>query len=325
MKKKWLVLMVMAGLIVLSGLQPAAYGAGKNKIHFGYLVADQVHNFAAMNMKEKKFLEEEGLEVKWGEYLAGAYLMQHMASGEVDFGTCGIVPAMITRGQGIDVVILAGGNTEGSGIVVKNEIKTPKDLDGKSIGTPGIGSIQDAMVDMVARKYNISIKKRQMSVPDMPIFLKKGEIDGFIAWAPHNEMAEHLGYGHIILTSADILPGHQCCVLVAKGQLLKEEPELVRKVIRAFMKSYQYEQKHHDETIDLVVKYTNTPKDVVKTAWSHTPHPYPPYVNVENAKMQADGLIAGGKIQKDKVKDVDKFVAEMYHPEFLKEYMEKSK
>ena len=325
MKKKLLVLMVMAGLIVLSGLQPAAYGAGKNKIHFGYLVADQVHNFASMIMKEKKFLEEEGIEVKWGEYLAGAYLMQHMASGEVDFGTCGIVPAMITRGQGIDVVLLAGSNTEGSGIVVKNEIKTPKDLDGKSIGTPGIGSIQDAMVDMVARKYNISIKKRQMSVADMPIFLKKGEIDGFIAWAPHNEKAEQLGYGHIILTSADILPGHQCCVLVAKGQLLKEEPELVRKVVRAFMKAYQYEQKHHDETIDLVVKYTNTPKDVVKTAWSHTPHPYPPYVNVESAKMQADGLIAGGKIQKDKVKDVDKFVTEMNHPEFLKEYIGKSK
>lgn len=325
MKKKLLVLMVMAALIVLSGLQPAAYGAGKNKIHFGYLVADQVHNFASMLMKEKKFLEEEGIEVKWGEYLAGAYLMQHLASGEVDFGTCGIVPTMITRGQGVDVVVLASGNTEGSAIIVKKEIKTPKDLDGKSIGTPGIGSIQDAMVDMVARKHKITIKKRQMSVPDMSIFLKKGEIDGFIAWSPHNEKAEALGYGHIILTSADILPGHQCCVLVAKGQLIKEEPELVKKVIRAFMKAYQYEQKHHDETIDLVVKYTNTPKDVVKKAWTLTPHPYPPYINVENTQMQAEGLIVGGKIQKDKVKDVAKFVAEMYHPEFVKEYMGKSK
>ncbi|MEW6376880.1 MAG: ABC transporter substrate-binding protein [Thermodesulfobacteriota bacterium] len=325
MKKTWIVLMVMAGFIVLTGLQPAAYGAGKNKIHFGYLVADQIHNFASMLMKEKKFLEAEGIEVKWGEYLAGAYLMQHLAAGEVDFGTCGCVPTMITRGQGVNVVILAGSNTEGSAIIVKHDIKTPKDLDGKSIGTPGIGSIQDAMVDMVARKHNITIKKRHMSVPDMPIFLQKGEIDGFIAWAPHNEKAEALGYGRIILTSADILPGHQCCVLVAQGKLLKEEPELVRKVIRAYMKAFQYEQKNHEENIDLVVKYTNAPKDVVKKAWGHTPHPYPPYVSVESLKMQADGLIKGGKIQKDKVKDLDKFVADLYHPKFIKEYMEKSK
>lgn len=325
MNKMRLFLMVLAALFVLTGLQPAAHGADKNKIHFGYLVADQVHNFASMIMKEKKFLEAEGIEVKWGEYLAGAYLMQHLASGEVDFGTCGVVPAMITRGQGVDVVTLAGSNTEGSGIVVKKEIKTPQDLDGKSIGTPGIGSIQDAMVDMVARKHNITIKKRQMSVPDMPIFLQKGEIDGFIAWSPHNEKAEALGYGHIILTSADILPGHQCCVLVSKASLIKDEQELVGKVIRAFMKAYQYEQKHHDEVIDLVVKYTNAPKDVVKKAWSLTPHPYPPYINVESAKMQAEGLIAGGKIQKDKVKDVGEFVSVMNHPEFVKQYMEKSK
>jgi len=325
MKKMRLFVMVMAGLIALTGLQPAAYGAGKNKIHFGYLVADQVHNFASMVIKEKKFLADEGIEVKWGEYLAGAYLMQHLAAGEVDFGTCGCVPTMITRGQGVDVVILASSNTEGSSIIVKKEIKTPKDLDGKSVGTPGIGSIQDAMVDMVARKYNISIKKRHMSVPDMPIFLQKGEIDGFIAWSPHNEKAENLGYGHIILTSADILPGHQCCVLVAKGSLLKQEPELVKKVIRVFMKSYQYEQKNHEETIDLVVKYTNAPKEVVKKAWAHTPHPYPPYVSVDSLKMQAEGLIKGGKIQKDKVKDLDKFVADLYHPEFVKAYMGKAK
>ncbi len=328
MKKGLLLLILISSFIFVMGFQPTACRAEMKKIHFGYLLADQVHNFASMLMKEKKFLEAEGLQVEWGEYLAGAYVMQHLAAKEVDFGTCGCVPTMITRARGVDVVILASGNTEGSSIIVKHSIKTPKDLDGKNLGTPGIGSIQDSMVDMVARRNHIKIKHKYMAVTDMPMFLKKGEIDGYIAWSPHCNKAVKLGYGHIILTSNDIIPGHQCCVLVARGELLREEPETVRKVIRAFMRAYDYERaskKNHDETIDLVQKYTNTSKDVVLKAWAITPHPYPPYVNIDSDKMQAEGLIRGGKIKKGAAANIDKFIAQVHHPEFLMEYLRNMK
>lgn len=327
MRKTWLLLILISSFIFVVGFQSTVYAAGE-KVNFGYLVADQVHNFHSMIIKEKKFLQDEGLKVTWGEYLAGAYLMQHLSAGEVDFGTCGCVPTMITRGRGVDVVILASGNTEGSSIIVNHDIKTVKDLNGKKLGSPGIGSIQDSMIDIVARRNKIKIIHKHMSVPDMPIYLKKGEIDGFIAWSPHNAKAVKLGYGHIILTSHDILPGHQCCVLVARGELLREKPELVRKVIRAFMRAYDYERaskENHDEVIDLVVKYTNAPKDVVLRAWDITPHPYPPYANIESLKMQAEGLVKGGKIKRGVVKNMDKFIAGVYHPEFLMEYLRSMK
>jgi NitT/TauT family transport system substrate-binding protein len=327
MKKGLLLLILISSFIFVMGFQPTVCAAAE-KVNFGYLVADQVHNFHSMLIKEKKYLEDEGLKPTWGEYLAGAYLMQHLSAGEVDFGTCGCIPTMITRGRGVDVVMLASGNTEGSSIIVKHSIKTVKDLDRKKLGSPGIGSIQDSMIDIVARRNNIKIFHKHMSVPDMPIYLKKGEIDGYIAWSPHNSKAVKLGYGHILLTSHDILPGHQCCVLVARGELLREKPELVRKVIRAFMRAYDYERaskKNHDETIDLVVKYTNAPKDVVLKAWDLTPHPYPPYVSIDSIKMQAEGLIKGGKIKKGVVKNMDKFIAEAYRPEFLMEYLRKMK
>lgn len=328
MKKRWMLSIVILSFIFVMGLQPTVCSAEMKKIHFGYLVADQIHNFASMLIKEKKLFEAEGLQVEWGEYLAGAYVMQHLAAGEVDFATCGCIPTMITRGRGVDVVILAGSNTEGSSIIVKESIKTVKDLDGAKIGTPGIGSIQDAMVDMVARKHKIKIIHKHMSVPDMPIYLKKGEIDGFIAWSPHNTKTAALGYGHILLTSNDILPGHQCCVLVARGELLRKEPETVKKVMRAYMKAFQYQmasEKNHNETLDLVVKYTNAPKEVVVKAWELTPHPYPPYANIDSLKMQAEGLLKGGKIKRGVITDIDKFIAQVYHPYFLMDYLRNMK
>lgn len=299
----------------------ASADAGQKAIHFGYLVADQLHEPAPMIMKHLKLLEAEGLSVEWGEYLAGAYLMQHLASGEVDFGTCGAVPTLITKGRGVDVKMLASSNGEGSSIIVKKEIKTVAELDGKSLGTPGIGSIQDSMVDMVARENKIKIWHKHMKVSDMPIFLRKGEIDGFIAWAPHPERAVDLGYGHVLLTSHDILPNHQCCVLVAKGEYVKNDPETTGKVMRAYMKAMEYFQKNPEEVKSWMMKATGLNKNVIEMGLKTVTHPYPPVCDVESMRLMVDGLIKGGKIDKKAVPDIEKFVADSYVPSYLEEYL----
>ena len=67
------------------------------------------------------------------------------------------------------------------------------------------------------------------------------------------------------------------------------------------------------------------PKDVVEKAWKLTPHPYPPYANIESLNMQAEGLVKGGKIKRGAVKNMDKFIAQVYHPYFLMEYLRNMK
>jgi NitT/TauT family transport system substrate-binding protein len=295
-------------------------GAAEKEIKFGYLVAN-VHDPFAKIMKEKKYLEAEGLKVKWGEYLAGAPLMQHFASGEVDFGILGIPPTMIARAQGVDVVVLASTNSEGSGIVVSPSIKQIKDLDGKMVGTPGIGSIQDAMLVIFAKQHNIKVKHRPIKVSDMALFLQKGEIDGFIAWEPFPTSAVEAGYGHMIALSRDILPGHQCCVFVARGEMIKKDPDTVRKVLRAYMKAFDFNKTNHPEVVALEEKYTGMSKDVLIKAIRNVKFPDPPFLHVPSVREQAEGLISSGKIQKDSVKDVDKFISDFYNPSFLKEYL----
>lgn len=315
-------LTVALTLLLIAGIQSQAMGEEK-EIRFGYLVADQLHSPAVMIMKERKMLEAEGFKVKWGEFLAGSYLMQHFTSGEIDFGSCGAVPVMITKGQGVDAVILASANTEGSSIIVKNSIKTSKELDGKSMGTPGIGSIQDAMVDMVARKDKTKILHKHMKVSDMPLFLQKNEIDGFIAWAPHPARAVDLGYGYQILTSHDILPDHQCCVLVTSGKELKKDPDTVKKVVQTYLKAYEWFIAHQDEAIAMMVKNTGMKEEVVRMAMKTVKYPFPPYCNVESMKLMAEGLVEGGKIQKGVITNMDDFMKQLYHPEILEACLQK--
>lgn len=317
--KKTLSLFITIGFILAICLQSPSWGKQDKPLNFAYLVADQLHEPAPMIMKEKKFLEAEGFKVKWGEFLSGPSVMQHMAAGEVDAATCGAVPTMITQATGVDLVMVAGSNTEGSRLVVANYIKKVEDLDGKKIGTPGLGSIQNSMLDMVARKHGIKIKPVHMKVTDMPIYLKKKEISGFIAWEPHCSRSVDMGYGHFMLDSHDILPNHQCCVLVVQGRLIKEEPDTVRKIIKAYTKGMEYLRQNPEESKNLMVKYTGLPKHVVEMALPVIKHPYPPYLNVPSLKVMAEGLRRGGKIRKRQVPDIDKFVKNSYDHSFLKE------
>lgn len=314
MRKRAAVQMIVCIMILCLSIMAHAQ---QKELRFGYLVADQLHSPAVMVMKEKKMLEAEGFKVTWSEFLAGSYLMQFLTSGEVDFGSAGCVPAIITRGQGVDVVILAGANAEGSSIVVSNSIKKITDLNGKSLGTPGIGSIQDAMVDSLAKNNGIKIAHKAMKVSDMPIFLQKGEIDGFIAWAPHPARAADLKYGHQIVTSHDLMPDHQCCVLVSRESTLKRDPATAQKVVGTYLKAFRWFLDNQKEAIGMMAKATGMKEEVVIEAMKTVKYPFPPYVNMPSVKVMTQGLIETGKVEKDRVTDMDGFVKAIYKPEIM--------
>lgn len=307
-----------AGLVLLvGGAVPTADAA--EPLHFGYLVADQLHSPGPMIMKEKGFLKDEGFDVKWSEFLAGAFAMQHFSSGEVDVVSCGAVPVMIARGSGTNVVMIASANTEGSALVVLPEIKSVKDLAGQKVGSPGLGSIQDAMLSMVEKKHNIKIQHVPIKVSDMPIYLQRKEIKGFIAWEPHAGRAVDMGYGRILLTSYDMLPGHQCCVLSVQGKMIKENPDKVKRIMRAYLRALDYANKNPEETLKLMAKYTNLSENVVKTARKIVKNPSPPFVDKKSLMEMGQLLIDTGKIEKGRVPDLNKLIVEVYNETFLKE------
>ena len=81
-------LLAVVAVLMFFGL---TINAEAKEIRVGYLVADQLHFPAIMVMKERNMLEKEGYTVKWSEFLAGSYVMQEMASGSLDFVSCGAV------------------------------------------------------------------------------------------------------------------------------------------------------------------------------------------------------------------------------------------
>ena len=135
--------------------------------------------------KVRNYFKEEGFEVIHSEYLYGSIAMEHFAAGELDVAYVGAVPFLIARASGVDVIAVASSNTEGSSLVVVEKIHNVTDLAGKTIGSPGIGSIQDYMLDKIMADYNITFRVHRASVTLLKEKLSIGEIDGYIAWEPN--------------------------------------------------------------------------------------------------------------------------------------------
>jgi NitT/TauT family transport system substrate-binding protein len=309
--------LLFAALILFAALSGCKRDAPKKLIRFGYIAADQLHSPAVMVMKEKKLREAAGFAVEWSEYLAGAHAVQELSLDAIDFASCGVFPVMVSHSQGVvPLAILAGANEEGSSLVVDNSITALGELDGKRIATPGIGSIQDALIAQLAMTNNIRINRVTMDVSDMPLFLHRKEIDGFIAWAPHPARAVDQKYGHELLTSHSMMPGHQCCVLVTKESTMQDDPETVNKLLKVYLDAYEWFLGNQDESIKLMAKNTGMPESVVRHALDTVRYNYPPYCNMASIQSIAHSLIETGRIA-TKEEDMVPFIKSLYHPQLL--------
>lgn len=130
-------------------------------VRVGYLAGD-LHQFArlvAMNATVgggTSLFQQYGINAiaaNAGGFSAGPAEMDAFAANTVDIGYLGSPPAILKHlNNNIDVKIVAGANTEGSALVVSNDIHSFEDLNGKTVGDPGLGSIQHLLLQAMAEK-----------------------------------------------------------------------------------------------------------------------------------------------------------------------------
>ena len=296
---------------------------GLMSLRVGHLLADQLHQPGWVVAKEENYFADEGFEVVHREYSYGSVEMEHFAAGELDVAYVGAVPFLTARAARVDVIAVASSNTEGSSLVVAEEIQNVTDLDGKTIGSPGIGSIQDYMLDRVMATYNVTFSVHRASVILLKEKLSTGEIDGYIAWEPHATRAvvEEIRGAHTLLTSYDILEGHQCCVVAVRGDWVREAPYIVRRIIRWHMKAMRWVLENSSRAEDLIADYSGS-IELVEAAHPIVKHPYPPLVHVNSCKIMLQGQIDAGKIKSEDVPNIDEFLSEAIDNSFVEDLHE---
>nr|WP_295161396.1 ABC transporter substrate-binding protein [uncultured Methanobrevibacter sp.] len=256
-KKIIAIIIAVVAIVAIGGY--FLMGGGSDTVTIGYLPSD--HDAALFVADAQGKYAENGINTKLVQFNNGGDLMTAMASGDVDVGYVGITPVLSSIEKGVPIKVISAAQTEGSGIVVakNSNINSVSDLAGKKIATPGEASIQHMLLTYYLEQNGMSIndvKVSAMKVPSMNDALKTNKIDGMITFEPYVSIAEKNG-AKVLVDSADILPNHPCCVVVASDKFIKDHPNETNTILEIHKNATDFINNNTDEAATLL------PSDIV--------------------------------------------------------------
>lgn len=224
-------------------------------------------------------------------------------------GDVGITPILQAASQGVDAIIVFSGSKENAPVIASGHIKTFKDLDGKVVGTPGLGTIQNTMLSMAAEKYGIKIKKLlHGKITDLAVFLEKGEIDAFTGWEWVIADSVYRVKGAHYVLKHPVIKDSESTGYAFYGKVYREKPEIVKKFLRAYLRGVKYCNENPAEAAAFLAKNINRPESVAKMAMDSM-STNKVELNMESIKFIVQDAIRTGKIKKETVPDIEKFLA----------------
>ncbi len=263
MKKKIIVTLIVTMLAFslsgCSGTKPQPRAAAQqvtvildwfpNTNHSGVYVA-----------QDQGFYAQEGLDVEIVQPPEGGN-PQLLAAGQGDFAFSYQEEVTIARTQDIPVVAVAAviqHNTSGFASPRSKNIITPKDFENKMYG--GWGSpAEEAVLKALMAQYGADFSKVKMvNVGSADFFasMEKG-IDFawiFAGWTGLEAKAKGMDLNFIDLAKEDKAFDYYTPVIIASESKIAQNPEMVKKFMRATSKGYDYAIKNPGQAGDILLK-----------------------------------------------------------------------
>lgn len=318
MKNTYIIVAIVLIVIVggtLGGLYATGYFNPPQKIRIGVLTGD-LHHLALYTAINNGYFQQNGLQNPTVlTYANGPTLMLDFISGALDFAFVGVPPAMTARANAmasgnvtnLPVAILAV-NLEGSAIVVNPErIQSLADLNGSTIGTPGAGTIQDIMLRIYTQENSLNITFYDAKgVGNLPVYYQQGVIDGLIAWEPTPALTINNYNASLLLTSHDMFPDHQCCVLVVNQNYFTAHPDIVQKMVTIHKASTNRININETEALSVAMNYTGLNSAVITSAFDTVK--YATTIDRDSSETFLRALIDLGRITSLNQSQVDSFL-----------------
>ncbi len=232
--------------------------------------------------------------------------------------------------EGVQVKVVDGLHKGCIKIVVpgNSPIKSAADLKGKKIGVDEIGGTPFQVASVWLENHGVVAKdnKEVTFVPygDGNLEIEantKGDIDAAAIWDPFGSLAvKNKGFRVIFDLATDpIFSDKFCCFLYASEKVLKEDPQKIAALLRAYNKAQDWIHSNPEETVKIISekKYSDI-SDTELAAELIKSYQYP---SVQEQKNKATNTKANvlyfvkelSKIGYLKTKDPDNFASQIFY------------
>ena len=195
----------------------------------------------------EELLRAEGFtDVRYVPTLSGATGIRLAARGEVDIENAfvGAQVALIDAGERI--TILGGLHIGCYELFAHGDIRSIRDLKGKTVGHPHLGSSPHMLVSSMASYVGLDPVKEiewVVSSAENPLELfANRKIDAFLGFPPEPQELHARKIGHVIVNTARDRPWSQyfCCMIAGNSDFVRKHPIATKRVLRAIFKAADF-------------------------------------------------------------------------------------
>ena len=166
-----------------------------------------------------------------------------VADGLADIHTVMASQLVVSLDVGKPIRILTGIHAGCFELVGTDQIRSMKDLKGRTVAVPGLGSSHYLYVASIAAYVGLDPQKdiRFVTPPiaDSARMLAAGEIDAVVAFPPVSQELRERRIGHVVVDSRVDKPWSQyfCCLLTANREFVRKNPVATKRAMRAILKA----------------------------------------------------------------------------------------
>ena len=205
----------------------------------------------------KGFFVEEGMDVELIQVnpRLGATAV---FNGDLDFTTTfGTTLRGIIGGFPIKFVAVAVKKSEHF-LLVRPEIKEIRDLSGKKLGVATLfGSDQRAAEEMIRGKGFAPNMMKPIALGESPVraqALRAGLVDAISISSPFDLSLKSEGF-RVLAGPQDVQIALPTSCLAVANRVLQQNPQLVKRAVRALMKSHRYVFENKKEVVPQMIRY----------------------------------------------------------------------
>ena len=224
---------------------------------------------------DQGFFKDEKLTIKPQLAEGGAAITPAVVSGDNQIGFSNNTSLLIAASKKLPIEIIAqgvlAGKTEKEAwadlMVPKGSpIKTPKDLEGKTIAVNTLKNVCELTIKASLEKEGVDVDKLKFSeipFPDMNGALEAKRVDAACEVEPFVSQAKAAGSTGIDPFYVNTAPDLSVATYFTSKQYADQNPDVLKRFAKAMNKSLDYTQKNPDAARKVLSEYTEIPPEAI--------------------------------------------------------------
>lgn len=203
---------------------------------------------------EKGFFKDENLQAVLSIEPTAWMVPHKLMTGESQFAVIPWTRVAAAEEKDIPLVLICGSGYEEAAIVVRKGMSVS---DVKKVAIPQRGGMKDltAMGFIGTLGWQDAELIRLPSGDGAIIALFGNGADAASMVEPYATMMEALGIGTVVKRTGDIWPGAPGCSLTTTMQFKQNNPELIHRVVKAFVRGAHFVTGNPDESAEIGSRY----------------------------------------------------------------------